>query len=335
MGLVSGRPVKPVHIPLPAALLISALTALLLGVPALAQVGSPRLFQQAVAFKGEGGAIAEGTLMEFDGYLDSSLTSVFFDQVRLRYAVTPTSFEVMKQHVIFAEEGMNTIKTGWRFDGFVEDLALGIGDEVQGGWEINTEELEPISHDWLRDTLRAMRLSAYGTAGLRGMRIEDDFLFDATGSILGRTMVATMVDHDLFGPQLGVGIVAEASMFRFEAVVLGLVGYGHAEIKQTGVFGEVVIPGALNRSAVARATYSSAPKITDDYVAWQGEARLTASCQLTQSLRFDAMWRGVLTGPIRNSAVATAWNAPDFGIHDINGETIDFGHWFFGLTYTR
>lgn len=260
--------------------------------------------------------------------------NVSYDTVTVRHATTPTSFEVMKQHVLFAPEGMNTLRTGWRFDGFFDQWSLGFGDEVRGGWEINPSAIESLRYGWLRESLEATTVSAYTTTGLRAMRIEDDFFFEGIGSILGRTSVSTMVDHDIIGPQLGVGVVAEASMFRFEAVVLGLVGYGHAETKQTGIFGQELVPGALNRSATARATHSS-PKVTDDYVAWQGETRLTASCQLTQSLRFDAMWRGVLTGPVRNAAIATAWNAPDFGIHDMNGETIDFSHWFFGLTYTR
>lgn len=277
------------------------------------------------------GQLASSEYREHGGDL-----SVFFDNVTvIEKTPQPFSLEVMKQHIFFTGEDTNTLKSGWRFDGFFEDWTLGLGDEVRGGWEINTDELEPIADDWLRDTLKAIRLSAYGTGGLRGMRIEDDFFFEGIGSILGTTRVETIIDHDLFGPQLGVGLVAEASMFRFEAVVLGLVGYGHAEIKQTGIFGYEAIPGALNRSAVARTAHSSAPKVTDDYVAWHGETRLTASCQLTQSLRFDAMWRGVLTGPVRSAADATAWNAPDFGIHDVNGETIDFSHWFFGLTYTR
>ncbi len=225
------------------------------------------------------------------------------------------SFEVTKQYVFYAKVGENSASSGWRLDAFWDNWSVGLGEEVRGGWTIDTDQ---IGSDWLRQALRETKWSAYGTAGLRGMQIENEsyFLFN---SITDNVAIATAIDHDLFGPQFGVGVVAEASMFRFEAALLGLLGYGHAEAKQWGEF----------------ATANIWNKQTSNYFAWQGEARLTGSCQLTQRLRFDATWRGLLTGSVRDATAATAFNAPNFGLYEDNGNTMDLNNWFFGLTYTH
>lgn len=279
----------------------------------------------------DGEQVVIGTIIDFG---DLHEFNVFFDTVAVSEAQAFTSLEVMKQHVFYASPGENRLATGWRFDAYKDDWSAGFGEEVRGGWAIDPERLDSINHDWLRDSLAATSWSTYGTLGVRAMRLEDDFSFDGRGSILGRTQVATMIDHDVIGPQLGWGVVAEASMFRFEAVLLGLVGYGNAETKQAGIFGEELIPGALNRPSTGRTTHSH-DETNDDYFAWHGEARITGSCYLTQHLRFDATWRGILSGPVRDATTVTAWNAPDFGINNLSGETIDASHWFFGLTYTH
>ncbi len=261
--------------------------------------------------------------------------NVFFDQASMDLGLGPTYFEVLKQHVLDPLPGENTAVSGWRFDSGYDGWAFALGDEVRGRYRLAPVLVESARHGWLRETLRDVRWSAYTATGLRAMRLEDRFDFVGFGSILGRTSVSTQVDHRIVGPELGLGVVAEGSIFRFEAAIVGLVGYGDAEAWQSGVFGEEVIPGALNRPSVARATTSINHRNLDSFTAVHGELRLKGSCQLTQKLRADLIWVGVTTGSLYSAGYATAWNAPDFGIHQPERQRIDYHNWFFGLTYTH
>jgi hypothetical protein len=178
-----------------------------------------------------------------------------------------------------------------------------------------------------------MRYSLYTTAGVRYLKTEDDFFFEGRGSIIGRTFVETMIDHDLVGPQLGVGGVVENGMWRFEAALLALLGHQRVEYFQRGVFGVEPIPGALNRSATPRTTASPIQTAADDEFAWNGELRLTTSCYLTPSLRADVGWRGVVTSGIRDAAGGAAWDVPNFGLNESNGDTEAYDYWVLSLSY--
>lgn len=161
----------------------------------------------------------------------------------------------------------------------------------------------------IRNALEATKFAAYMTFGLRYAKIESDYTIVGSGSILGTTSVATQVDHDLIGPQLGIGSVAESDIWRFESVLLTTLGYQRIDYHQQSVFGDEVVPGALNRPATARVT-ETFTAYGEEHVAWLNEIRLMASCRLTPHLRIDGGWRGALATQFHNAALATAWIAP-------------------------
>lgn len=260
--------------------------------------------------------------------------NVFFDHAVVDESRQLRSIEVAKQHVFSQDPSRASPYRGWRVDAYDQSWSVGIGDEVVGRMPLARDSGRGVSGGILKRFLDEMRWSTYGTLGLRTLEIEDRFHFLGTGSILGRTEVETIADHDVIGPQLGCGVVAESGIWRFEAVALGLVGHGRVEFVQRGIFGEEAVPGALNRPATARATVSEDYE-ADDYVAWHGETRLTAGCQLTQNLRFDATWRWYATSDVHEAGLATAWNAPDFGVDPPTGKTEYADDWFFGLTYVH
>lgn len=267
-----------------------------------------------------------------DDFQPGGVFNVFFDRVEMAQSFTPGNVELMKQHVLFAGERSNTWQSGWRADGALAGFGMTAGDEVVGHWSPSPETLNAKMDESLRETLSTTKFATYTTLGLRYSRIESDFYFLGLGSILGRTSVDTQVDHHLIGPQIGVGAVAESDIWRFESVLLSTLGYQRIDYKQEGVFGEETIPGALNRPAVAR-TPTSAEEYGEEHVALLGELRLTASCRLSQHLRIDGGWRGALATQFHNASLATAWNAPDFGIRPRDGETLLYDYWTLGLTY--
>ncbi|TWT95230.1 hypothetical protein Pla108_33730 [Botrimarina colliarenosi] len=283
---------------------------------------------------GDGDIEPDEVIGIINNFGDLHTFNVFYDQLVVESHRDFMSFELMKQHLLFGDPGADTADTGWRFEAYRNEWSAAAGDEVRGTWGLAPERLESIDRGWLRDIAEQSRFSLYSTAGLRSLFVDDRFFFQGTGSILGRSGVEQTIDHAVVGPQLGLGAVAEASVFRFEAVALGLVGYGRVENRQRGLFGEEAIPGALNRAATAR-TSASRYASDEEQVAWHGETRLTGSCQLTQRLRFDATWRWFVTGPVYDAASSIAWNAPDFGFQPTAGDAAYGNDWFLGLTYTH
>ncbi|QDV72416.1 hypothetical protein [Botrimarina mediterranea] len=254
--------------------------------------------------------------------------NVFFNRIEATETFKVSGGELMKQHVLFGDAGANSLLTGWRGEALMDGVAVSGGDEVVGNWRSPAE-----AHSTgVRRALETTKFAAYTTFGLRYAKLESDFSFVGTGSILGTTWVATQVDHDLIGPQVGIGAVAESDIWRFESVLLTTLGYQRIDYRQQSVFGEEVIPGALNRPATARTT-DTFTAYGEEHVAWLNEIRLMASCRLTPYLRIDGGWRGALATQFHNATLATAWIAPDFGVYPRDGETLFYDYWTLGLTY--
>lgn len=271
---------------------------------------------------GDGVIQPDETIAIISSYGDLHTSHVWLDHLSIQESRRLRSIEVTKQ-LVFAEDSRPGVwHRGWRVDAYDQSWSVGIGDEVVGRTPL-ARELEPgLSDGMLRRFLNEMRWSTYGTLGLRVLEVEDRFLFQGISSILGRAEVETIADHDVIGPQLGLGVVAESGIWRFEAVALGLVGYGRFEFGQRGIS-----PSTL-------AAYSHHGE-ADDYVAWHGETRLAAGCQITQQLRFDASWRWYATTDVHSATLATAWDTPEFGLAPTNGQTEQADDWFFGLTYVH
>ena len=115
---------------------------------------------------------------------------------------------------------------------------------------------------------------------------------------------------------------------------MGMIGYECVKYEQNGVFGEELVPGALNRPILGRTTTTIHDRDEDKF-AWQAETRLTASCQLTQRWRFDATWRGFITGPVYEASEAVVYSAPNFGMREPASDKAYGSDLFLGLTYLR
>jgi hypothetical protein len=296
--------------------------------------GYPGVFRVFSDVNGDGVIDPLETVAIINGFGDLYTYNIAFDEVSFEASRDFTSLELMKQYVLFGDASVNSATTGWRFEAYHNEWSAVIGDEVRGQWAVRPERSETIGWKPLRELVEESRVSFYSTAGLRSLWLDDSFALDAQGSLLGHAWVEQENDHYVLGPQLGLGAVAEASMFRLEFVTLGLVGYGHLESEQRNAYGEEFQPGTLNRSASAQAI-SNDYESSEDHVAWHGETRLTASCQITQQLRFDATWRWFVTGPVYSAGESIVWEAPDFGLHQPDDDAAYGSDWFLGLTYTR
>lgn len=160
--------------------------------------------------------------------------------------------------------------------------------------------------------------------GLRFLSVKDDFFFQGLGSILGRTTVETDVENQIIGPQLGLQWVRNDGPWSFIVEGRGTLGYNIVDVDQYGIFGEEAIPGALNRSATARTTTSVDGTQFEEFSPL-GELRAMLRYRLADSVSLQAGYTGRYLGNVHRGGQATAWNAPDFGIHDHKGEIFTNG----------
>lgn len=264
-----------------------------------------------------------GAIIDYD---DLHQFNTRFTNAVVHEHLIPTSFEFSKQFVIGKSFPGEPTWRGLRFDGFIDEWAFGFGDEV-AGWK-------PAS--WGKHKGGdAPKTAAYLSTGVRVMQTESLFEFIGTGGILDGTRVRHVNDHVVVGPQLGVGWVAEQSIWRVEALILGLAGYGRMEATQTGVVADGTPPGALNRSATLFAT-TSHHQSEEEYFGWNGEVRLSGSCQVSQHWRVEAAYRWLATGPIYDAYDQVSWNIPNWGIQeDDDTRTATGGAFYLGVSYVR
>lgn len=235
-----------------------------------------------------------------------------------------SGIEIGKQFLPFPTE--SGWARGWRFDGYDDQLSFAIGDEVVA------TRLEPdirtswSSGEWLEDT----SFAAYSVAGLRALQVADYVTLNSIHVDDGRAAVRARTRHQAVGPQFGIGGVAEASSFRLEVLLLGLVGYGEADIRQSSFYGA---PAAGTAGSAATQVTARHSLDFDPYVAWQGEIRITLGCHLSERARIEAAWRGIVTGPIYAASQATVWAAPSYGLQAIDPHTAEFSSFFIGLSY--
>jgi hypothetical protein len=212
--------------------------------------GNPGFVRIIGDFDGDGLVEAHETIATINNFGDLHTFNVFFDRIEATETFQVCGGELMKQHVLFGADGVNTLLSGWRGEVAAQGVVVAGGDEVVGSLQSSAEA----HSEGIRSTLEATKFAAYTTFGLRYAKLESYFSFHASGSILGKTSVATQVDHDLIGPQVGIGSVVEGDIWRFESVLLTTLGYQRIDYHQQSVFGDEVTPGALNRPVTARTT---------------------------------------------------------------------------------
>ena len=108
-----------------------------------------------------------------------------------------------------------------------------------------------------------------------------------------------------------------------------MAGYNIANWNQTGLIGEELIPGALNRLLYARPT-AFAHGLQQQQFAPVGELRVAASYHVTNAFALNVGYTGSVIAGIRRAAPSVHYALPEMGYLDagtqqllVNG--IDFG----------
>jgi hypothetical protein len=164
--------------------------------------------------------------------------------------------------------------------------------------------------------------------GVRYLLMRDQFDMVGFGSILGRTSVEADVDNNLIGPQIGLTYTRDRGAWDLSISGRAMMAYNRADVGQYGIFGEELIPGALNRPASARTTTSVYGRAEDDFSPL-GELRIDARYKFSKAVALTLGYTAHYVDNIQRSSKTVAWNAPDFGIKDgkadifVNG--VNFG----------
>jgi hypothetical protein len=168
------------------------------------------------------------------------------------------------------------------------------------------------------------------SAGARFLRLHDRFRVDADGSILGRSFWDTTFTNQIVGPQVAAQWVNQRQRWRFSADGRFLFGFNVADWSQSGLIGEELIPGALNRPLYARPTAFEHGHQEQDFSP-VAELRLQSSYHVTSSFALKLGFTSTYAGNIRRAAPSVRYRLPDMGYNDdagkqtilING--VDFG----------
>lgn len=160
--------------------------------------------------------------------------------------------------------------------------------------------------------------------GVRFLSAKDDFYFQGRGSILGRTTVETDIENQIVGPQIGLKWTRRDGPWNFVFEARGTAGYNIVDVDQYGIFGEELVPGALNRPVVARTTTSQDGERFNEFSPL-GEIRAQVQYRIAESISLQAGYTAKYVGNIHRGSTATAWNAPDFGVRNETGDLFTNG----------
>lgn len=200
------------------------------------------------------------------------------------------------------------------FNVFFDQVTIRNRTEIDGVELMRMHELST-RHKQQQGRWDSLRL----TYGARFLSVKDDYYFQGLGSILGRTTVSTDIENQIVGPQIGLKWTRRDGPWNFIVEARGTAGYNIVDVDQNGIFGEEAIPGALNRSATARTT-TSVDGFRFDEFSPLGELRVQLQYRLAESISLQAGYTAKYVGNIHRGGVSTAWNAPDFGVHDLTSD---------------
>jgi hypothetical protein len=148
--------------------------------------------------------------------------------------------------------------------------------------------------------------------GVRYFRLRDQFFFRGDGSVVGQTSVDNRIDNNIVGPQIRTRWNKQQGRVNWSFDGRFLFGYNASNWDQVGLFGQELIPGALNRPLYAQPTASAHGRHDNDFSP-MAEIRAEASYQITTSISAKLGYNAIFIDNIHRAASEVRWRAPDWG----------------------
>lgn len=203
-----------------------------------------------------------------------------------------------------------------KFDIFFDSVNVRSTTQVNGVETMWTHQLT--NQHYMAKHKNNQLTMAYGA---RFLRLEDDFRVDAEGSILGRSFWDTSFTNNIVGPQVAMQWVNQRQRWRLQTDARFMFGYNVANWEQTGLMGEELIPGAINRPLYARPTAFAHGLRVEDFSP-VGELRVKASYHFTSAFALNFGYTGSVVSNIRRAAPSVRYALPDMGYVDAGGQTM-------------
>ena len=151
--------------------------------------------------------------------------------------------------------------------------------------------------------------------GVRLLSLKDDYFMQGLGSVVGRTTVSTEIENQVVGPQIALNWTRRDGKWNFLFSGRAMAGYNIVDVDQNGIFGEELVPGALNRPAIAR-TVTSVDGDRFNEFSPIAELRAEVHYRLAESITLRAGFTAKYVANVHRAGLSTAFRAPDFGIID-------------------
>lgn len=151
--------------------------------------------------------------------------------------------------------------------------------------------------------------------GVRYMQLDDLFEVEMLGSILGRTSAAVEIDNQLIGPQLAARWTRDHGRWDFTVDGRVMLAYNVVDKGLNGIFGEELIPGAINRPINGRTTTTVLGDRDDDFSPLI-ELRIEARYKITRALALKIGYTGKFIDNLQRASRALAYTAPSFSFTD-------------------
>lgn len=169
--------------------------------------------------------------------------------------------------------------------------------------------------------------------GVRYMRLKDEF---AWGGFIdgvdgwGRTFASTKVDNNLVGPQIRLRWNIQKAKWHFALDGRFMAGYNIQNTSLVGGFGENIITGGLNNSAVAQPTYTATGR-QDENFSPLVELRAETRYLLTRSISFKLGYTATFVDNITRGSQVTRYTLPNYTLSGGGNQEIFYSGVNFGV----
>lgn len=149
--------------------------------------------------------------------------------------------------------------------------------------------------------------------GVRFLRLNDEFTFDGSGGILGRTFATTGAENQIVGPQIRGRWSKQRGRWNFGLDGRFVFGYNVQNQTQVGAIGEDLAPGAVNSPIFAQPHAVSYARQQQNFSPL-AEIRADLSYQVTSSIAAKLGYTGLFVDNITRASQTVNWSIPDLGI---------------------